>query len=407
MMRYEQHELIAQAHADYRAALSKHFFDILRRTNIINKAYRCRIYPTKEQTAQIEKTFGACRWVFNLCLETKKAAWEFEKKNLSYYELTKQLTIWKKTVAPWLYEVSNPALQQSIRDLDAAYQNFFRRVKNGEKPGYPKFKSKRSGNQSYRVPSDRGRLHIVNEHQIRIPKLGTVKCRGLPKVEGRILNATIRRVPSGKYYVSLCCADVPEPDMPLGENDILGIDVGIKDLMTRSDGVKVPNNKYLKRSEKKLRREQRKLSRRKKGSNNWKKQKRKVALVHERISNQRKDAMHKATTQAVRESKAIAVEDLNVQGMQKNHHLAKAVSDASMSEIHRQLQYKCDWYGRDFVKVDRWFPSSKTCGNCGCVFDDLTLSMREWTCPECGAHHDRDLNAARNIAKEGMRLLES
>ena len=374
---------------------------------MIQKAYRCRLYPNKEQAALIERTFGACRWVWNLSLETKKAAWEAEKKTLTQFDLMKQLTIWKRTVAPWLYDVSNPALQQAIRDLDMAYQNFFRRVKNGEKPGYPKFKSKRDGTQSYRVPAAGGTVAISGNRHVKLPKLGKVKCRITQPIEGRILNATIKRVPSGKYYAIICCTDVPEPEMPPGNVEMMGIDAGVKDLMTRSDGVKVPNHKFLRQAELKLRREQRKLARRKKGSKNWQKQKRRVALTYERISNQRKDAIHKATTQAVRESQAIAVEDLNVKGMAKNHHLAKAVNDASMSEIIRQLQYKCDWYGRDFVKIDRWFPSSKTCGECGCVFDDLTLSMREWTCPECGAHHDRDLNAARNIAREGTRLLAS
>ena len=354
----------------------------------------------------IEKTFGACRWVWNLSLETKKAAWECEKKNISQFDLCKQLTVWKRTVAPWLYDVSNAALQQSIRDLDKAYQNFFRRVKNGEKPGYPKYKSRRNGMQSYREPAGRGCVAVIDDSHVKLPKLGKTKCRITQRIEGRILNATIKRVPSGKYYVVICCTDVPEPEMPAGENEILGIDAGLHDLMVRSDGVKVPNNRHLKAAEKKLRREQRKLSRRKKGSANWQKQKRKVARVYEKVSDQRKDDIHKATIQAVRDSQAIAVEDLNVKGMVKNHHLAKSVSDASMSEMLRQLQYKCDWYGRDFVKVDRWFPSSKTCGNCGCVFDDLTLSMRDWTCPECGAHLDRDLNAARNIATEGKRLLE-
>ena len=374
---------------------------------MIQKAYVFRLYPNKGQVEQIERTFGACRWVYNLCLETKKAAWECEKKNLSQFDLCKQLTIWKKTVAPWLYEVSNPALQQSIRDLDKAYQNFFRRVRNGEKPGYPKFKSKRDGNQSYRVPAAGGAVAIKDGKHVKLPKLGLVKCRVSQKVEGRILNATVRRVPSGKYFVSICCTDVPEPEMPVGENEMLGIDVGVKDLMIRSDGIKVPNSKYLYRSEKKLAREQRRLARKKKGSKNREKQRMKVARVYEKVANQRKDTIHKATTQAVRESQAIAVEDLNVKGMTSNHHLARAVGDASMSEIHRQLQYKCDWYGRTFVKVDRWFPSSKTCSECGCVFDDLTLSMREWTCPGCGAHHDRDLNAAKNIAREGMKLLAS
>lgn len=194
--------------------------------------------------------------------------------------------------------------------------------------------------------------------------------------------------------------------MPVGENEMLGIDAGVRDLMIRSDGVKVPNNKYLEKAERKLRREQRKLSRRKKDSANWKKQKRKVALVHEKVANQRRDTIHKATTQAVRESQVIAVEDLNVKGMVKNKRLAKSVSDASMSEMLRQLQYKCDWYGRTLVKIDRWFPSSKTCGNCGHVFYGLG-SRSEWTCPECGAHHDRDINAAKNIAREGLRILES
>ena len=297
------------------------------------------------------------------------------------------------------------ALYQTIRDLDKAYANFFRRVKNGEKPGFPKFKSAKNGNQSYRTQSSG--VRVIDERHIQLPKLGAVKCRITQPIEGRILNATVSRVPSGKYYVSLCCTDVPLPEVPLGKVEILGIDVGIKDLIVRSDGVKVPNAKYLQKAERKLRREQRKLSRRKKGSANWRKQKRKVAIVHEKVTNRRKDAIHKATTQAVRESQAIAVEDLNVKGMTKNHHLAKAISDASMGEIHRQLQYKCDWYGRDFMKIDRWFPSSKTCGECGCVFDGLTLNMREWTCPECGAHHDRDFNAAKNIAREGERLLES
>ena len=365
----------------------------------------CRLYPTKEQVAQINRTFGACRYVYNLALETKIAAWEVEKKSLTRYDLQKQLTVWKKTSAPWLYTVSNRALQSTLKDLDEAYNNFYRRVNKGEKPGFPKYRRARNHTQSYRESFTNNNIEVIDKRHVKLPKLGVVKCRGLAEIEGRILNATIRRTPSGKYFVSICCTDVPEPEMPLGENEILGIDVGIKDLMTRSDGVKVPNNKYFSKSQKKFRREQRKLSRRKRGSKNWEKQRVKLARAYEKATNQRKDAIHKATTQAVRESQAIAVETLNVEGMRRNHHLAKAVSDASMSEIIRQLQYKCDWYGRDFVKVDRWFPSSKTCGNCGCVYDGLILKMRSWTCPECGAHHDRDLNAAQNIAKEGLRLL--
>jgi len=371
---------------------------------MIDKAYKCRLYPNKEQTELIEKTFGACRWVWNLSLETKKAAYEVNQKNLTGYDLDKMLPRWK-AVCPWLKDVDSQALKQSIRDLDAAYKNFFRRVKKGEMPGFPKFKSKKASTQSYRTPAAGGKVKVIDDRHVKIPKLGVVKCRITQPIEGRILSATVKRVPSGKYYVVLCCTDVPEPDMPIEDDQILGIDAGVKDLMTRSDGVKVPNHRYAYKAERKLRREQRKLSRRKKGSANWHKQKRKVAKLHEKVANQRSDAIHKATTDAVRHSRAIVVEDLNVKGMVKNHHLAKAVSDASMSEIIRQLEYKCGWYGRDFTKVDRWFPSSKTCGCCGEVFDDLTLDMREWTCPSCGAHHDRDLNAARNIAREGEILL--
>ena len=371
---------------------------------MIDRAYKCRLYPNKEQVALIEKTFRACRFVWNLSLETKSAAWKVNKKNLTSFDLNKQLTIWKRTVAPWLYDVSNAALQYSIRDLDAAFKNFYRRVKRGEKPGYPKFKSRHDHNQSFKMPGARDSIKVIDAHHIKLPKLGIVKVRGMPEVQGRILNATVRRVPSGKYFVSLCCTDVPEPEMPQGHIDMLGIDAGVRDLMIRSDGTKVPNNKHLKKSEKKLRREQRRLSRRKKGSKNWEKQRVKVARVHERVANQRRDDLHNATTRAVRDARAIAVENLNVKGMVKNHKLAKDISDASMSEMIRQLEYKCEWYGRDFVKVDRWYPSSKTCGVCGYVYKGLG-DKKHWTCPECGTVHDRDLNAARNIAREGARIM--
>ena len=369
---------------------------------MIDRAYKCRLYPNKEQVELIERTFGACRWVWNEALAAKKYAWETSKRNLSMNEISATLPKLKKAY-DWLNEPPAQALTQTLRDLDKAYQNFFRRVKNGEKPGYPKFKKKSNGTQSYRTQATN--KCIVDDRHVRLLKLGVVKCRITQPIEGRVLSTTVKRVPSGKYCVIICCTDVPEPEMPIEDDQVLGIDAGVKNLMTRSDGVKVPNHRYAYKAERKLRREQRKLSRRKKGSANWKKQKRKVAKLNEKVANQRSDAIHKATTDAVRHSRAIVVEDLNVKGMVKNHHLAKAVSDASMSEIIRQLEYKCSWYGRDFTKVDRWFPSSKTCGCCGEVFDDLTLDMREWTCPSCGAHHDRDLNAAKNIAKEGEILL--
>lgn len=365
------------------------------------RAYEFRIYPNKTQRDLIERTFGCSRWVYNRCLEERKTAYEQTKKSLSRWQLTKMLPVWKNQ-HPWLREVDSHALQYAVAYLCRAYDNFFRRCKQGGKPGYPRFKSKSNERQSYTTAY---RVSVVDNCHIKLPKLGLVKAKISRPVEGRIVSATVKRVPSGKYFCVLTCTDCPEPDIPLGPVDVMGIDAGVKDLMTRSDGKKVPNPKALSKSQKKLAREQRRLSRKKDGSKNRAKQKRKVARVYEKITNQRKDAIHKATTDAVRESQAIAVEDLNIRGMVKNHHLAKAISDASMGEMIRQLEYKCEWYGRRFVKVGRFYPSSKTCSACGCVLDKLPLSVREWDCPECGVHHDRDINAAMNIATEGIMIL--
>jgi putative transposase len=381
----------------------------------MEKGYKFRIYPTKEQVEQIEQTFGACRWVWNHMLELRDAAWQVNKTRLSSADLMRHLTTLKKTTCPWLYEVSNPALQQAIRDLDVAYGNFFRRCgKGAAKKGFPKWKRKWSGRQSYRVPAENGKKAcVMDDKHVKLPKLGKVKCRVSRELEGRILSATIRRVPSGKYYVTFVCTDVPEPEMPVEKDQLLGIDVGVGDLIVRSDGVKVENPKHLKASEKRLARAQRKLSRRKgarKGerpSANYIKQRRKVARIHERVRNQRNDTIHKATTDAVRESQGIACESLNVKGMLRNHKSAKSTSDAAMGEMIRQLTYKCQWYGREFRQVDTFFPSTQTCGCCGAISGPKGmpgLHKRFWDCPECGAHHDRDINAARNILRKAYEL---
>jgi len=391
---------------------------------MIDKAYKCRLYPNKKQAALIEKSFGCCRMVYNLALELSIAYYQLhkddpseemaeahkalhtdcQKKRLSAYDLMKMLPKWKSAL-PWLKDVSAHSLQQSIRDLDRAYQNFFRRVKRGEKPGFPKWKSKKSHTQSFRMTADGRAVRVIDDRHVKLPKLGKVRCRITQPIEGRILSATIKRVPSGKYYVIICCTDVPDPQMPMGDIQVMGIDAGLRDLMIRSDGVKVPNPRFARRMKRKVRREQRKLSRRKKGSANWHKQRVKVAKLNERIANQRQDYIHKATTEIVKASMAVATESLNVSGMAKDRHIAYSVGDASMAEAIRQIEYKCRWYGRDFVKVDRWFPSSKTCGNCGEVFKDLKRGDKHWTCPSCGTRHDRDLNAARNIARQGEILL--
>ena len=365
----------------------------------MDKTFEYRIYPNASQQELLQKTFGCCRWVYNKVLSMRQEEYATGGKTKGINSYITLIPQWKKSEAPWLSEADSMALQQSLRDLDKAYKNFFR---NPGKVGFPRFKSKHASRKSYRTNS----ITVIDDKHIKLPKLGLVKARISRPTEGRILSATVKQVASGKYYVTVCCTDVPESQMPQGSVEVMGIDAGVHDLMTRSDGVKVVNPESLGKMERKLAREQRRLSRKQRGSANRAKQRRRIALAHERVANRRKDAIHKATTEAVRESQAIAVEDLNVKGMQHNRHLAKAVSDASMGEALRQLGYKCAWHGRGFVKVGRFYPSSKTCGCCGAVFDGLTLAMREWVCPECGAHHDRDLNAARNIAREGKRILE-
>jgi putative transposase len=364
----------------------------------VERSYEIRIYPNARQRELIGRTFGCCRYVYNRVLAMRQEEYGRNGKSRGIGSYMTQLPVWKKTDAPFLAEVDSMALQQSLRDLDRAYQNFFR---NPGRTGFPKFRSKHAGRRSYRT----NMACVPDPRHVKLPKLGLVKARVSRRIEGRVLSATVKQVPSGRYFVCLCCTDCPEPEAAPGAIAVLGIDAGVHDLMTRSDGVKVANPKALAKGERKLAREQRRLSRKRKGSASRRKQKRKVARIHERIANQRKDALHKATTEAVRESQAIAVEDLNVRGMEKSRRLAKSVADASMSEMARQLEYKCAWHGRRFVKVSRWYPSSKMCSCCGHVLEELPLSVRAWTCPVCGASHDRDLNAAVNIAREGARLL--
>lgn len=364
----------------------------------MEKTFEHRIYPNNAQKVLLQKTFGCCRYVFNKVLAMRQEEYKQNKKTNGINHYITQIPTWKKTDSPWLAEVDSMALQQSLRDLDKAYKNFFR---SPGKIGFPRFKSKHNHRQSYRTNV----ISVLDTKHIKLPKVGVVKARISCPIEGRILSATVKQVPTGKYFVTVCCADVPSPSIPEGSIEMLGIDAGIHDIATCSNGTRLANPKNLAKSEAKLKREQRKLSRKQKGSHNREKQRIKVARVHENIANQRKDTLHKFTTSAIRESQAIAVEDLHVKGMVRNHHLAKAIADASMSEMIRQLEYKCAWYGRNFVKVDRFYPSSKTCRVCGYHYKELTLAQRSWICPECKTHLDRDLNAAINIALEGERIL--
>ena len=246
---------------------------------------------------------------------------------------------------------------------------------------------------------------MVDSRHVKLPKLGAVKARVSRMPKGRILSATVKQAPSGKYFVSLCCTGVPMAD-PAPKGTAVGVDVGVGSLMTLSDGTKVENPKATAKLARKLAREQRRLSRKEKGSNNRDKQRVRVARVHEKMANTRKDAIHKATSKLARENQAVCLEDLNVRGMLRNRRLAKAVADASFSEIARQLEYKTAMRGGAVVKIGRFFPSSKACSACGYVLEELPLSTRRWVCPECGAEHDRDVNAAVNILAEGLRTLK-
>lgn len=305
----------------------------------------------------------------------------------------------------WLKEVDATALQSSIRDLDTAFQNFFRRVKIGEKPGYPKFRSRHHHKQSYKSKCVGSNIKVL-EGAVQLPKLGKVKCRISRSVQGRILWATVSRSASGKYYVALCCRlDQDLPKLP-STGAVVGLDVGIKSFSVSSDGVEYPNPKYLRQSEKKLARLQRQLSRKTKGSENWNKARIQVARLHEHIANQRRDMQHKLSTEIVRQNDVICIEDLAPKNMVRNHKLAKSISDASWGEFRRQLTYKAEWYGKQLVAVDRFYPSSQTCSECGAQWPGTKdLKVRHWVCPECGAVLDRDTNAAINILHEGMRLL--
>lgn len=362
----------------------------------MQKGVKFRIYPNKDQKALIHQTFGCCRLAYNKGLAMRKNAFEQGEK-ASYSDTSAMLTALKKTEEfAFLKIVDSIALQQSLRDLEQSYQNFFQ-----HRAKYPKFKSKHNRHQSYRTINQGGNIRFAGKY-IKLPKLGYVKVKQSMPVD-KIHHVTIEITPSGKYFVVLNIEFQPEPKINAGGS--IGIDVGIKSFYTDSNNNTVDNPKYFEQSQRKLKRAQRRLSHKQKGSANYKKQRKAVAIVHEKVLNQRNDFLQKQSTILIRENQTICIEDLHIKNLVRNHKLAKSISSVSWAKFFTMLEYKATWYGNTIIKVPTNYPSSQTCRCCGYKNPLVkNLGVRIWTCPECHTLHDRDYNAAINILQKGLTL---
>ncbi len=364
------------------------------------KAYKYRIYPNKQQEELIQKTFGCCRFVYNQILALKIDKYKNEQITMRKFDCTNYCNQVLKKKYEWLKEVDKWALVNSIFNMDYAYQKFFK-----EHTGYPKFKSKKVSKKSYKTNFSICNIEVSFENnKIKLPKLKWVKAKVHRKFDGKIKSATISQNPSGKYFVSVL-VETEHIAMKTTGN-VVGLDLGIKNLLITSDGEKFDNIRVSEKYEDKLAKEQRKLSRKVKGSKNRNKQRIKVARIYEKIHNTRIDNLHKISHRLVYENQVIISEDLAVSNMVKNHYLAKSIQDCGWGELTRQITYKSEWNNRQYIKIGRFTKSSQPCNVCGYINQKIKdLSVREWTCPNCKTVHDRDINAAINILNEGIKLL--
>ena len=368
------------------------------------KAIKIRIYPTDNQEVYINKLLGTCRYIYNNLLAFKKQEYEEKQNNISFSQLGKKLTLLRRQ-NEWIKESHSKVLQQSMIDLNTAYKNFFR-----EKKGYPKFKSKKDNKQSCRFPIDA--ISGINGNRINlITQLKNIhyKCsrkdeKYLNKYKDNIRSATLSKTKSGKYYLSILIDGSLTPKLSQPTNQFIGIDLGIKDFVITSDGETYDNIKIKRNNEKKLIKLHKELSRKQKGSNNRNKAKIKLAKAYEKLNNIKENYLHSIVNQLLNENQVIIMEDLNVKGMMKNHKLAKSIQELSLYRFKEILKYKAKWFNKEIIEIDRYFPSSKLCSNCGYKNEDLTLKDRAWVCPQCGQTHNRDINAALNILNEGIRI---
>ena len=361
------------------------------------KAYKIRLYPTTEQKVLIEKHIGSCRFVYNWALAQKIETYQQTKKSISQFDLNKKITLLREE-KPWLAEVNSQSLQGMTRNLESAFTKFFR-----EKTGFPNFKSKKNPIQSFPIPQ-----HYVvdfDKNIIKLPKIGKVKAVLHRHFEGTLKVATLSKTSTHKHFISILVDDGKEAPakQSFSDDTTIGIDVGIKDFAVLSTGEKVENPKYLRTSMTTLKVLQRQVSRKVKGSNRRRKAIKRLAKLHEKVTNQRNDFQNKLSSKLISENQAISLETLNVKGMVKNHCLAQAISDASWSSFVNKVEYKAEWYGKTILRIGRFEPSSRICNACGFYKNDLTLKDREWLCPVCGTNHDRDINAAVNIKKFALQ----